>query len=108
MSRYSQAERLEIIRLVEESELSVKQTLQELDVPRSTFYNWYQRYRADGAEGLTDHYPQRQQFWNKIPQQVRAQVVDIAVAHTEMSPRQLAWHSTDNEGYFISESSAIS
>jgi len=105
MSRYSQTERLEIIRLVEETELSVKQTLQELDVPRSTFYDWYQRYQADGAEGLTDRYPQRQQFWNKIPQQVRERVVDIALEHTEMSPRQLAWHITDNEGYFISESS---
>ena len=32
MSRYSQAEKMEIIRMVEASDLSVKQTLQELDV----------------------------------------------------------------------------
>ena len=33
--RYSQAEKMEIIRLVEASELPVKQTLAELEVPRS-------------------------------------------------------------------------
>lgn len=68
MSRYSQAEKLEIIRMVEESELSVKQTLEELDVPCSTFYNWYRRYQADGSDGLADRQPQRRQFWNKIPE----------------------------------------
>ncbi len=105
MSRYSQAEKLEIIRLVEDSELSVKQTLQELDVPRSTFYDWYRRYRVEGPDGLADRHPQRRQFWNKIPQQVREHVVDVALEHTEKSPRQLAWYITDTEGYFISESS---
>lgn len=105
MSRYSQAEKLEIIRLVEESELSVKQTLQELDVPRNTFYDWYRRYRVEGPDGLADRYPQRHQFWNEIPQQVREHVVDVALEHTEKSPRQLAWYITDTEGYFISESS---
>lgn len=105
MSRYTQSEKLEIIRLVEESELSVTQTLHELDVPRSTFYGWYSRYQADGPEGLADRQTHRRQFWNQIPQQVREHVVDVALEHTEMSPRQLAWHITDTEGYFISESS---
>jgi len=105
MSRYSQAEKLEIIRIVEASELSVKQTLPELDVPRSTFYDWYRRYLADGPEGLATRQSERRQFWNQIPQHVREHVVDVALAYTELSPRQLAWHITDTEGYFISESS---
>ena len=105
MSRYSQSEKMEIIQMVEQSELSVKQTLVELDVPRSTFYDWYRRYLADGYKGLVDVHLHRQQFWNKTPQQVREKVVAIALEHTEKSPRQLAWHITDNEGYFISESS---
>jgi putative transposase len=105
MSRYSQAEKMEIIQMVEQSELSVKQTLAELEVPRSTFYDWYRRYLAEGYDGLADVRPARQQFWNKIPAQVREKVVTIALEHTEKSPRQLAWHITDNEGYFISESS---
>ena len=34
--RYSQSEKMEIIRLVDESPVSVKQTLIELDINRST------------------------------------------------------------------------
>jgi transposase-like protein len=45
--RHTQAEKMEIIRLVEESELSVRQTLLELDVNRSSFYAWYGRYREE-------------------------------------------------------------
>ena len=105
MTRYSQAEKMEIIRLVETSELPVKQTLGELDVPRSTFYDWYRRYAAWGYEGLADQQAQRQQFWNRIPDSVREQVVAVALEKTELSPRQLAWHLTDTQGYFISESS---
>lgn len=105
MTRYSQAEKMEIIRLVETSELSVKQTLAELEVPRSTFYDWYDRYTKSGYEGLADRLPQRQQFWNRIPDSVREQVVEVALAQTELSPRQLAWQLTDTQGYFISESS---
>ena len=44
MMRYTQAEKYEIIRTVEESDLPAKRTLAELGVPRSTFYDWYCRY----------------------------------------------------------------
>jgi putative transposase len=89
---------------VETSELPVKQTLAELDVPRSTFYDWYRCYAEAGYDGLADRPSQRRQFWNRIPNTVRAQVVDGALEKTELSPRQLAWHLTDTQGYFISES----
>ena len=105
MTRYSQAEKMEIIRLVETSERPVKQTLAELDVPRSSFYDWYRRYIDQGFAGLAQKQPQRRQFWNRIPDSVRQRVVEIALERTELSPRQLAWHITDTEGYFISESS---
>ena len=105
MMRYTQAEKTEIIRLVEASDLSVKQTLQELDVPRSTFYRWYQRYQQVGYEGLSTAKPQARQFWNRIPDRVRDEVVDLALSHPEESSRQLAWRYTDEEGSFVSESS---
>jgi transposase-like protein len=50
--RYRQAVKQEIIRLVERSELSLHWTLAELDIPRSTFYRWYQRYLEHGYDGL--------------------------------------------------------
>jgi len=39
--RYAAAEKLEIIRLVEQSSLPVRRTLAQLGIPRSTFYAWY-------------------------------------------------------------------
>ena len=35
--------KLELIRLVEGSSLSVRRTLSEIGLPRSTFYAWYKR-----------------------------------------------------------------
>jgi putative transposase len=105
LTRSSAAEKFEIIRLVESSSLPIKQTLAELDIPRSTFYRWYDHYLEAGYDGLQDRQPQQRQFWNRIPQAVQEQVVQIALQHPEQSPRELAWHITDHEGYFISESS---
>ena len=90
---------------MEESELSVRQTLQELDVNRSSFYEWYARYRTEGYDGLATRKPQARRFWNRIPEQERKRVVKIALEKPEDSPRQLAWYITDHEGYFLSESS---
>ncbi len=103
--RASQSERMEIIRLVEGSELSVKRTLEQLDVPRSTFYSWYRVYQDDGYDGLADKKPQSKRFWNRIPHSEREKVVEKALERPELSPRELAWRITDHEGYFISESS---
>ena len=41
--RRTAAEKYEIIRLVEGSDLSARDTLRELQVNRSTFYAWYRR-----------------------------------------------------------------
>ena len=38
--RYQAAEKLEIIRLVEQSHLPARRTLDRLGVPRATFYRW--------------------------------------------------------------------
>ena len=105
MIRRDEAEKLEIIYLVEHSNLSVKRTLEELNVPRSTFYRWYHQYQQEGEAGLIDQRPNPRQIWNRIPLQVKQQVVDLALQHPDRSPRQIAWLFTDKEGYFISESS---
>jgi putative transposase len=106
MIRRGEAEKREIIHLVEHSALSVKKTLDELQVPRSSFYRWYKQYLQEGEEGLVDHRPNPRQVWNRIPQEVKQQVVELALEHPDRSPRQIAWLFTDEKGYFISESSA--
>ena len=46
------SEKLEIIRLVEQSHLPARRTLEMLGVRPSTFYRWYDRYRAGGPKAL--------------------------------------------------------
>ena len=96
---------MEMIRQVEQSDLPVQATLRHLDIPRSTFYGWYQRYLDDGPDGLHDRKPPPRPRWNKIPEAIRQSVVDLARERTELSPRELACHFTDEKRYFLSESS---
>jgi putative transposase len=103
--RHSQSEKMEIIRIVENSGLGIKRTLQELNINRSTFYDWYRRYREGGYDALASKPPQRRQFWNAIPPDVKQKVVETALEHLDKSPRQLAWYLTDTQGHYISESS---
>lgn len=103
--RRSASEKLEIIRIVEGSELGVKRTLEELGISRSTFYEWYRNYLEHGFDGLKPKVPKRKTFWNKIPDEERNKVVELALDKTDLSPRELAYHITDNQGWFISESS---
>ena len=65
--RATAAEKMETIRLVEGSDLSVRRTLEELDVASSSFYRWYKAYHDEGFEGLESKSPERQRFWNRIP-----------------------------------------
>ena len=96
---------MEIIHLVEHSNLSVKKTLEELQVPRSTFYSWYQRYQEHGMDGLKNKKLKVKQFWNRIPDHVRGQIVNLALEYPDESPRQLTYRFIDEKAYFVSESS---
>jgi len=103
--RVSAAEKLKLIRLVEGSQLSVRQTLREIGLARSTFYSWYRRYLEGGPEALVDRKPRPRRVWNRIPDRVREQVIETALMHTQLSPRELACRMTDRESEFFSESS---
>ena len=103
--RDSAAEKLEIIRLVEHSPLPVRHTLAKLDIPRATFYRWYDRHSSGGPEALNDRSPRPDCVWNRIPDLVRQQLIQLALDEPTLSPRELAVRFTDNQGYFVSEAS---
>ena len=105
MIRYKPEEKMEIIHLVEHSDLPVKQTLEKLQVPRSTFYDWYRRYQELGPDGLKPKLSQSDQFWNRIPDPVRKQIVQLALEYPDESPRQIAYRFIEEKSYFVSESS---
>jgi transposase InsO family protein len=103
--RHTAAEKLEAIKLVENSDVSVRRTLQELGLPRSTFYDWYERYKTGGVDALEDRKPGTKRPWHRIPERVRSEIVELALEQTQMSPRELACTYTDQKRYFVSESS---
>jgi len=103
--RYPAAEKLEIIRLVEQSPLPVRHALAKLGIPRATFYRWYDRYNRGGPEALNDRSPRPDRVWNRIPDGVRDNVIQLALDAPALSPRELAVRFTDAESYFVSEAS---
>ena len=103
--KYSQGEKHEIIRIIESSSLSVRRTLRQIGVSRSTFYEWYRRYVEGGFDGLADRSRCASQFWNRIPEGERQAIVELALENPQLSCREVAVKLTDERGYFVSESS---
>ncbi len=42
-------------------------------------------------------------MWNRLPTEVRAQIVALALEEPELSPRELAVRFTDERRYFVSD-----
>ena len=103
--RYPASEKLEVIRIVEKSHLPVRRTLDKLGIPRATFYRWYNLYSLGGIDALEDHRPLPGHVWNRVPDSVRREIVDLALDEPTLSPRELAVRFTDTKRYFVSESS---
>jgi len=85
--------------------LPAKRTLDTLGVPRTTFYRWYDRYLSSGVEVLEDKSPKPGRVWNRIPDDIRERIVELALEEPELSPRELAVRFTDTQSYFVSEAS---
>jgi len=86
--RYSASEKAEIIRLVGQSALPVKRTLEKLGIPRATFYRWCDVYQSGGPEALDDRSPRPDRVWNRIPDDIRERIVQLALDEPALSPRE--------------------
>ena len=96
--RYPAAEKLEIIRPVEQSPLPVRRTLAQLGIPPATFCRWYDRHSSGGPGALNDRSPRPDRVWNRIPDTVCENVIQLP-----LSPRELAVRFTDTKSYLVSE-----
>ena len=103
--RYPASEKLEIIGIVEQSHLPAKRTLDQLGIARRTFYRWYDRYLGGGPEALEDRPSAPSRVWNRIPDAIHEQIIEMALEQSELSPRELAVRFTDETHYFVSEAS---
>ena len=101
--RYPASEKLEIIRIVEQSHLPARHTLDQLGIARRTFYRWYDRFLEGGPEALEDRPSAPSRVWNRIGDDIQDQIVEMALDYSELSPRELAVRFTDEKRYFVSE-----
>ncbi|MCB8878313.1 helix-turn-helix domain-containing protein [Acidisoma silvae] len=66
---------------------------------RSTFRRWCELYRTGGPETLAERPSAPDRIWNRIPDDIRARIIDLALEAPELSPREIAELSTDEERY---------
>ncbi|MBU1882506.1 DUF4372 domain-containing protein [bacterium] len=81
------------------TQLTGRDSLRSIEIGLNSFGN--------GLYHMGFRSPKSRKFWNRIPDVIKEKVVDIALDYPDKSPRQLAWHITDSERYFISESSVF-
>ena len=63
-----------------------------------------QRYQDNGVDGLEDRKSTPTVAWNQIPLDHRDAIIELALDKPELSPRELAARYTDQQAYFVSES----
>ncbi len=51
----------------------MRRALEQIGIPRATFYRGYGLYQAGGPEALEDRSPRPERVWNRIPDDVRHQ-----------------------------------
>ena len=69
--------KLEVLRVVEASELPVGEVLAQLEIPRSTYYRWRHQFRKRGLAGLRDRPPGSRRVWNQILPQERDRILKV-------------------------------
>ncbi len=56
---------------------------------------------------MADHRSRPDRIWNRIPDDVRGQIINLTLELPELSPRKLAVRFTDERKYFVSEASVF-
>lgn len=97
-------ERRELIVSLESKSRKKRKMLKKLGIPESTYYGWQKRYQEGGLIALEKDPPRAWRSWNRLLAEEETTVLDVALAHPELSPRLLAVKITDEEAFSVSES----
>ncbi len=76
-----------------------------MGVPRSTLHRWVDHYWRGGVEALHDRPWLPDRVWNRLPDEVRPRIVDLALEAPELSPHEIAVCFIDEHDYFVPEAS---
>jgi len=96
--------KLQVLRAVAGSGLTVTEALAQLKVPRSTYYRWRSNFLRRGLPGLKDLPSNQCRVWNQILPYERDKVLEMALLYPEWSSRQVSCQVTDHCGFTVSES----
>ena len=97
-------QREDLIRKVELKEGHRTKMLDDLGIPRSTYYKWRRTYDDDGLPGLAKSKPGAKHIWNRLTDEERERILEVARLHPELPSRLLAVKITDEEDFSVSES----
>jgi putative transposase len=100
----SALEKGRILALVSASGLPRRRALDQLGLPRSTYYRLLKR---QAEKRLADSKGGSPIPWNKLKPEEESRILAQARALPELSPRQLALNLVDNEGWYVSESTVF-
>lgn len=78
--------------------------LQELGLPRATYYRWRRRYKKGGTEAWKRGEAKELPSWNCSPARESLMILRVAKDHPELSSWLLAVKITDEEEFSASES----
>lgn len=98
-------DKLTLLRSVEESGFSIKESLKRLQISSSTYYSWRAKLRKHGEEGLLDKRPIPKKQWNSLLAEEEQVILDVTNKNPEWSSREISFHITDTENFSVSESS---
>jgi transposase InsO family protein len=88
---------------------AIENNVPELTIARSLIADFQEMIRSKAVANLDGWLeranPRPNRVWNRIPEETRDQIIELALNEPELSPGELAVTFTDTKGYFVSESS---
>lgn len=96
-------ERIDLVRKLDCLDHGRSQALEDLGIPRSTYYHWRSEVDQKKASAF-EASAHRKGSWNKLKISESDRVLKIALDNPELSPRLLALKISDEEPFSVSES----
>ncbi|MFA9458375.1 transposase [Halalkalibacter sp. AB-rgal2] len=101
-------EKLEIIKFIDViPKKSVTWALKQMNLSRSTYYDWKKRYEEDGYVGLIDQPPIPNSHPDQLLQEEIEKIIEVG-RKTDLEGYRAGTYELEKDGVYISESSASS